>query len=88
MSVNDRFQFQMWDLTTALDMYHSNRDQFRGSNFPQGPTPDELLHLIDECEVTCNSLCTTPTSTPMGSNLTLAATRQNSDDKHTKETDF
>ncbi|VDM98749.1 unnamed protein product, partial [Thelazia callipaeda] len=33
----------------------------------QGPTPDELLRLIDGCEICCASLNTTPSNTPHAS---------------------
>ncbi|KJH52901.1 K+ channel tetramerization domain protein [Dictyocaulus viviparus] len=36
----------------------------QGSN---GPSPQELLQLIDECEVCCNSVCPTPSLTPRSS---------------------
>uniref|UniRef100_A0A914XFH3 BTB/POZ domain-containing protein KCTD3 n=1 Tax=Plectus sambesii TaxID=2011161 RepID=A0A914XFH3_9BILA len=77
---------QMWDLTTALDQYHSKMGSVvasasnggekaaspqkptgSSSQILQGPTPDELLQLIDECEICCTSLNTTPCSTPHAS---------------------
>lgn len=56
----------MWDLSTGLEMHLANRER-PGSTILQGPTPNELLQLIDECEITCNSLSTTPGGTPAGS---------------------
>ncbi|VDK65439.1 unnamed protein product [Cylicostephanus goldi] len=32
-----------------------------------GPSPQELLQLIDECEICCNSMSPTPASTPHSS---------------------
>ncbi|MFH4979363.1 hypothetical protein AB6A40_006072 [Gnathostoma spinigerum] len=37
----------------------------------QGPTPEELLQLIDECEICCTSLNSTPNSTPRASVMHL-----------------
>uniref|UniRef100_A0A915PCJ3 J domain-containing protein n=1 Tax=Setaria digitata TaxID=48799 RepID=A0A915PCJ3_9BILA len=37
----------------------------------QGPTPDELLRLIDGCEICCASLSTTPSGTPHASSAHL-----------------
>ncbi|VDN18261.1 unnamed protein product [Gongylonema pulchrum] len=37
----------------------------------QGPTADELLNLIDGCEICCASLNTTPSSTPHASSIHL-----------------
>ncbi|EFO25286.1 potassium channel tetramerisation domain containing 3 [Loa loa] len=38
----------------------------------QGPTPDELLRLIDGCEICCASLSTTPSNTPHASSVHLS----------------
>ncbi|KAM3716839.1 BTB/POZ domain-containing protein [Dirofilaria immitis] len=38
----------------------------------QGPTPDELLRLIDDCEICCASLSTTPLTTPHASTIHLS----------------
>ncbi|KAL3985787.1 BTB/POZ domain family protein [Acanthocheilonema viteae] len=38
----------------------------------QGPTPDELLRLIDGCEICCASLSTTPSGTPRASCVHLS----------------
>ncbi|VDK74243.1 unnamed protein product [Litomosoides sigmodontis] len=55
--------------TNASSMLFANRvsDSVR-----QGPTPDELLRLIDSCEVCCASLSTTPSSTPHASSVHLS----------------
>ncbi|XP_044729954.1 BTB/POZ domain-containing protein KCTD3 isoform X2 [Chrysoperla carnea] len=51
---------QMWDLTTALDIATKNDpiDQSNG-----GPTPEELLRLLDQCDLS-NSHCSTPCMSP------------------------
>lgn len=60
---------QMWDLTTGQDLYFKKKEAAGSRPLPTGPTPEELLHLIDECEITTNSLSTTPSTTPTASNL-------------------
>ncbi|KRZ35468.1 BTB/POZ domain-containing protein KCTD3 [Trichinella pseudospiralis] len=42
---------QVWDLTTALEMLNARRDK-PGYERLEGPTPNELLQLIDEFEIT------------------------------------
>ncbi|KAF5308188.1 hypothetical protein FQR65_LT06368 [Abscondita terminalis] len=51
---------QMWDLTTALDLINKTDivDKTNG-----GPSPEELLHLLDQCDLS-NSLCSTPCMSP------------------------
>ncbi|KAF5303642.1 hypothetical protein FQA39_LY09889 [Lamprigera yunnana] len=51
---------QMWDLTTALDLINKTDivDKANG-----GPSPEELLHLLDQCDLS-NSLCSTPCMSP------------------------
>ncbi|XP_022248778.1 BTB/POZ domain-containing protein KCTD3-like isoform X1 [Limulus polyphemus] len=51
---------QMWDLTTALD---SASKGATASNTVGGPTPQELVRLIDQCDLT-NSRCSTPCLSP------------------------
>ncbi|CAG9535813.1 unnamed protein product [Cercopithifilaria johnstoni] len=55
--------------TTANAMLFANRvsDAVR-----QGPTPDELLRLIDGCEICCASLTTTPSSAQHASSIHLS----------------
>ncbi|KRX64240.1 BTB/POZ domain-containing protein KCTD3 [Trichinella sp. T9] len=52
---------QVWDLTTALEMLNARRDK-PGYERLEGPTPNELLQLIDEFEITYQSLSSTPSS--------------------------
>lgn len=50
---------QMWDLTTALDpSYKTDTEMTNG-----GPSPEELLRLVDQCDLS-NSLCSTPCMSP------------------------
>ncbi|XP_076259871.1 BTB/POZ domain-containing protein KCTD3 [Rhynchophorus ferrugineus] len=50
---------QMWDLTTALDLcYKTDLEKIDG-----GPTPSELLRMLDQCDIS-NSLCSTPCMSP------------------------
>ncbi|KFD46464.1 hypothetical protein M514_12665 [Trichuris suis] len=61
---------QLWDLTTALDIFSSRKER-PDDQTPQGPTPEELLQLINECEITYQSLANTPICTPYGSTVYL-----------------
>lgn len=49
----------MWDLTTALDI--SKNDTALQVN--GGPSPEELLRLLDQCDLS-NSHCSTPCMSP------------------------
>ncbi|KAK9497590.1 hypothetical protein O3M35_004289 [Rhynocoris fuscipes] len=51
---------QMWDLTTALDISKKCEPV---SQTAGGPTPKELLRILDQCEL-CNSHCSTPCISP------------------------
>ncbi|KAH1007210.1 BTB/POZ domain-containing protein KCTD3 isoform X2 [Dendroctonus ponderosae] len=56
---------QMWDLTTALGLrYKTDTVSTDG-----GPSPAELLRMLDQCDIS-NSLCSTPCMSPC---LSLAA---------------
>ncbi|XP_060534512.1 BTB/POZ domain-containing protein KCTD3 isoform X2 [Cylas formicarius] len=50
---------QMWDLTTALDLCYKTDIERRNG----GPTPAELLRMLDQCDIS-NSLCSTPCMSP------------------------
>lgn len=52
---------QMWDLTTALE-FVQKRDT-AGQSVGGGPTPEELIQLLDQCDIS-NSLCSTPCMSP------------------------
>ncbi|CAH1393201.1 unnamed protein product [Nezara viridula] len=56
---------QMWDLTTALDLSKKGESVNQKSG---GPTPKELLRLLDQCDL-CNSHCSTPCISPCPSLL-------------------
>ncbi|XP_036351101.2 BTB/POZ domain-containing protein KCTD3 isoform X3 [Ochotona princeps] len=49
---------QMWDLTTAMDMVSKSEDKDVG-----GPTEEELLKLLDQCDLS-TSRCATPNISP------------------------
>ncbi|XP_036210663.1 BTB/POZ domain-containing protein KCTD3 isoform X2 [Myotis myotis] len=52
---------QMWDLTTAMDMVSKSEDKDAG-----GPTEEELLKLLDQCDLS-TSRCATPSISPAAS---------------------
>ncbi|XP_043917256.1 BTB/POZ domain-containing protein KCTD3 [Protopterus annectens] len=54
---------QMWDLTTAMDMVNKGEDTDVG-----GPTEEELLKLLDQCDLS-TSRCATPSISPATSVL-------------------
>ncbi|CAH1792251.1 unnamed protein product [Owenia fusiformis] len=51
---------QMWDLTTAVDLMTRTEEE---KPVTGGPTAQELVHLLDQCELT-NSRQTTPSVSP------------------------
>ncbi|CAH0391876.1 unnamed protein product [Bemisia tabaci] len=59
---------QIWDLTAALELVSKGEPlQTYG-----GPTPHELLRLLDQCDLS-NSHCSTPCISPCPANLSGAA---------------
>ncbi|XP_068152227.1 BTB/POZ domain-containing protein KCTD3 [Drosophila tropicalis] len=56
---------QMWDLTTALSLLSKDEPQQKTNG---GPDTNELLRLLDQCEIS-NSLCSTPCMSPCLSTL-------------------
>ena len=52
----------MWDLTTALEFFAKNGERAMGSTAPAegGPTSEEMLRLLEHCDLT-NSRTSTPT---------------------------
>lgn len=78
---------QMWDLTTALDLSYKTDSTgssvfvfvgffnggFSGDKTNGGPSPEELLKMLDQCDLS-NSLCSTPCMSPSPS-LAVAAAR-------------
>ncbi|XP_027467406.1 BTB/POZ domain-containing protein KCTD3 isoform X2 [Zalophus californianus] len=61
---------QMWDLTTAMDMV--NKSEEKG-----GPTEEELLKLLDQCDLS-TSRCATPNISPATSVLQHSRLRESS----------
>ncbi|PSN50776.1 BTB/POZ domain-containing protein KCTD3 [Blattella germanica] len=62
---------QMWDLTTALDLAAKGEPATQISG---GPTAEELLKLLDQCDLS-NSHCSTPCISPCPSMAANAAAR-------------
>ncbi|EDW67635.1 BTB/POZ domain-containing protein KCTD3 [Drosophila virilis] len=66
---------QMWDLTTALALHAKDEPQQKTSG---GPDTNELLRLLDQCEIS-NSSCSTPCMSPclsaMGGGLATSIAR-------------
>ncbi|EDV42158.1 uncharacterized protein Dana_GF17150 [Drosophila ananassae] len=64
---------QMWDLTTALSLLSKDEPQQKTNG---GPDTNELLRLLDQCEIS-NSSCSTPCMSPclsaMGNGSGLAS---------------
>ncbi|XP_031194216.1 BTB/POZ domain-containing protein KCTD3 isoform X1 [Mastomys coucha] len=63
---------QMWDLTTAMDMVNKTEDKDAG-----GPTEEELLKLLDQCDLS-TSRCATPNISPATSVLQHSRLRESS----------
>lgn len=60
----------MWDLTTAMDMVNKSEDKDVG-----GPTEEELLKLLDQCDLS-TSRCATPNISPATSVLQQSRLRE------------
>lgn len=65
---------QIWDLSTALELCNKGSIGEQSAS-DGGPTPDELVHLVDQCDLT-NSRCTTPSISPSPLLVSAAATGQ------------
>lgn len=61
---------QMWDLTTALEIF-KKKDQTK--KLIGGPTADELIRLLDQCDLS-NSHCSTPCMSPCPSAISVGGT--------------
>ncbi|XP_076156509.1 BTB/POZ domain-containing protein KCTD3 [Alosa pseudoharengus] len=59
---------QMWDLTTAMDMVNKADDRAQRETEVGGPTEEELLKLLDQCDLS-TSRCATPNISPAPSML-------------------
>ncbi|KAJ0002223.1 hypothetical protein NQD34_002019 [Periophthalmus magnuspinnatus] len=57
---------QMWDLTTAMDT--ANKGEEKKKEDVGGPTEEELLQLLDQCDLS-TSRCATPNISPASSLL-------------------
>ncbi|CAL1603880.1 unnamed protein product [Knipowitschia caucasica] len=57
---------QMWDLTTAMDT--ANKGEEKKKEDVGGPTEEELLQLLDQCDLS-SSRCATPNISPASSLL-------------------
>uniref|UniRef100_A0A670I304 Potassium channel tetramerization domain containing 3 n=1 Tax=Podarcis muralis TaxID=64176 RepID=A0A670I304_PODMU len=63
---------QMWDLTTAMDMVNKSEEKDVG-----GPTEEELLKLLDQCDLS-TSRCATPNISPATSVMQQSRLRESS----------
>ncbi|EQB78599.1 potassium channel tetramerisation domain containing 3 [Camelus ferus] len=63
---------QMWDLTTAMDMVNKSEEKDVG-----GPTEEELLKLLDQCDLS-TSRCATPNISPATSVVQHSRLRESS----------
>ncbi|KTF85739.1 hypothetical protein cypCar_00006735 [Cyprinus carpio] len=59
---------QMWDLTTAMDTVNKTDDKAKREPEVGGPTEEELLKLLDQCDLS-TSRCATPNISPAPSVL-------------------
>jgi len=61
---------QMWDLTTALEFFHKGEAVQGGG----GPTPEELVRQLDQCELTTSrppTPCLSPSPSLTGASIRL-----------------
>uniref|UniRef100_A0A8C9SD86 Potassium channel tetramerization domain containing 3 n=1 Tax=Scleropages formosus TaxID=113540 RepID=A0A8C9SD86_SCLFO len=65
---------QMWDLTTAMDMVNKAEDKAKREPVG-GPTEEELLKLLDQCDLS-TSRCATPNISPAPSVLQHSRLRE------------
>ncbi|TRY59644.1 hypothetical protein DNTS_027386 [Danionella cerebrum] len=66
---------QMWDLTTAMDTVNKVDDKARHEPEMGGPTEEELLKLLDQCDLS-TSRCATPNISPAPSVLQHSRLRE------------
>ncbi|XP_052341960.1 BTB/POZ domain-containing protein KCTD3-like isoform X1 [Oncorhynchus keta] len=64
---------QMWDLTTAIDT--ANKGEEKKKDEVGGPTEEELLQLLDQCDLS-TSRCATPNISPAPSVLQPSRLRE------------
>ncbi|XP_038667615.1 BTB/POZ domain-containing protein KCTD3 isoform X2 [Scyliorhinus canicula] len=72
---------QMWDLTTAMDMVNKGEERDVG-----GPTEEELLKLLDQCDLS-TSRCATPNISPAASLVQHTKLRESSQSLQLQATD-
>uniref|UniRef100_W5NGK1 BTB/POZ domain-containing protein KCTD3 n=2 Tax=Lepisosteus oculatus TaxID=7918 RepID=W5NGK1_LEPOC len=68
---------QMWDLTTAMDMVNKAEDKAKKEADVGGPTEEELLKLLDQCDLSA-SRCATPNISPATSVVQHSRLRESS----------
>ncbi|KAJ8341858.1 hypothetical protein SKAU_G00341490 [Synaphobranchus kaupii] len=66
---------QMWDLTTAMDLVNKTEDKAKREPEVGGPTEEELLKLLDQCDLS-TSRCATPNISPAPSVLQHSRLRE------------
>ncbi|XP_064188338.1 BTB/POZ domain-containing protein KCTD3 [Anguilla rostrata] len=66
---------QMWDLTTAMDLANKTEDKAKREAEVGGPTEEELLKLLDQCDLS-TSRCATPNISPAPSVLQHSRLRE------------
>ncbi|XP_050988801.1 BTB/POZ domain-containing protein KCTD3 [Labeo rohita] len=66
---------QMWDLTTAMDTVNKSDDKAKREPEVGGPTEEELLKLLDQCDLS-TSRCATPNISPAPSVLQHSRLRE------------
>ncbi|XP_036397900.1 BTB/POZ domain-containing protein KCTD3 [Megalops cyprinoides] len=66
---------QMWDLTTAMDLANKTEDKAKRDPEVGGPTEEELLKLLDQCDLS-TSRCPTPNISPAPSVLQHSRLRE------------
>ncbi|GCC30852.1 hypothetical protein chiPu_0009306 [Chiloscyllium punctatum] len=72
---------QMWDLTTAMDMVNKKEEKDVG-----GPTEEELLKLLDQCDLS-TSRCATPNISPAASLVQHTKLRESNSSLQLQTTD-
>lgn len=65
----------MWDLTTAMDTANKSDDKAKREPEMGGPTEEELLKLLDQCDLS-TSRCATPNISPAPSVLQHSRLRE------------
>lgn len=69
LSGHSNGSIQMWDLSTALELFAKNELVQKVET--GGPSPEELIRLLDQCDLS-NSHCSTPCMSPCPSSIAYA----------------